>query len=480
MLRKVTDYIEKWNMLQQKDHIIVGVSGGADSVCLLFVLLSLQEQYHLTLHVVHVNHGLRGEAADADEAYVRRLCEENQLPLTVCREDVEYLAKKWKQSQEEAGRELRRQTFEKVRQEDGGGKIALAHHRNDNAETLLLNLARGTGLAGLGGILPINGCYIRPLLDLSREEIEDFLQEQGISYCVDATNEEEEYVRNRIRNRILPYMEEHIHQGAIRHMTDTMEYLQDVQRYLEGEMENWWRLGVIEEENGCVLLQTMWQEIPEIFRPMLLKKMLTKVAGRAKDLTARHLTLVGELMEKQVGRQADLPYDLVARRIYRGILIEKKKEQKEHPPIFLKPTEEWQMACWNRHHFRYRVIKKEDWDEKRLENSSMKAFDYGIINGMLCIRGREAGDYMILSKDGGRQKVKSFFINEKVDRELRDEIPLVAEDNRILWIAGYREDPGYKVSEHTTRILEIQIEKEKNHGRDSKSNDRGGRSKPQN
>ena len=182
MLEKIKSFIAKQDMLEKEDCVIVGVSGGADSVCLLFVLLELQKSIGFQLAAVHVNHGLRGEEATRDENFVKKLCEEKGVPFVSYFENVELLAKKWKQSTEEAGRNFRRDCFEKTLKEMGGTKIALAHHKNDNVETFLWNLCRGTGLKGMRGILPVSGVWIRPLLCLSRKEIETYLEQMGISY----------------------------------------------------------------------------------------------------------------------------------------------------------------------------------------------------------------------------------------------------------------------------------------------------------
>ena len=174
MYERVRAYVKKYHMLQEKDHVIAGVSGGADSVCLLFMLVKLQKEMRFGLTVVHIHHGLRGESADADENYVRALCEKLDVELLAFHEDVGRYAKEQKLTLEEAGRNVRRHIFEEVCHRKNGTRIALAHHQNDNAETLLWNLSRGCGLKGIGGISPVDGKYIRPLLGVRRQEIEEY------------------------------------------------------------------------------------------------------------------------------------------------------------------------------------------------------------------------------------------------------------------------------------------------------------------
>ena len=181
MYRRVREYIRRYGMLEQGDRIIAGVSGGADSICLLFMLIDYAKEAGCSVAAVHVHHGLRGEAADADAAYVEKVCEEQGIGCRVFREDVRAFAEQKGLTVEEAGRDVRRECFRKVMEEEHGTKIALAHHQDDNAETLIWNLCRGCGIKGLGGIAPAAGDFIRPLLCLRRHEIEAYLKERGIA-----------------------------------------------------------------------------------------------------------------------------------------------------------------------------------------------------------------------------------------------------------------------------------------------------------
>ena len=326
MLEKIRRYVEKWHMIENGDKIIVGVSGGADSICLLFVLIQLQKEIPFELVCVHVNHGLRGIDADADEMYVKKMCEKHCVPCEIYREDVALIAKKRKQSLEEAGREVRREAFVKTLKRYGGTKIALAHHQNDNAETFLMNVARGAGLKGLGGIRPVNGNVIRPLLAVERGEVEKYLEEEGIAFCVDETNKSDAYMRNRIRNHILPYFEEQVNKRTVTHINETMERLREIEGFLEEQTEISWRQCTRTEETGTVILQAEFQQIPHVIQSFVLKKVLWEVCRREKDIEAVHLQMLQELFEKQVGRRVDLPYDMEAWRTYDGVVCRKKTE----------------------------------------------------------------------------------------------------------------------------------------------------------
>ena len=204
--------MDEHHMLTPGDRVVAGVSGGADSVCLLFVLLKIREEIPFSLHGVHVNHGIRKEAGE-DAAYVEQLCSQFGLPFILVKENVRERAAAEKRSEEEMGRLVRYQAFESVMKSVGANKIAVAHNSNDQAETMLFHLFRGSGLSGLCGIRPVRDHIIRPILCLERKEIEQYLEERKIAYCKDATNEEDDYTRNRIRHHILPYAEQEIVTG---------------------------------------------------------------------------------------------------------------------------------------------------------------------------------------------------------------------------------------------------------------------------
>ena len=322
MYERVRAYVKKYHMLQEKDHVIAGVSGGADSVCLLFMLVKLQKEMRFGLTVVHIHHGLRGESADADENYVRALCEKLDVELLAFHEDVGRYAKEQKLTLEEAGRNVRRHIFEEVCHRKNGTRIALAHHQNDNAETLLWNLSRGCGLKGIGGISPVDGKYIRPLLGVRRQEIEEYLKENNIDYCTDETNLEDHYTRNRLRNHVIPYLEREINPRAVSHMADTMEQMRTVWAFMEEEVEKCRKYCVKPKQDkadGVVILEEGFRSVNETVRTFLIHELLCETAGRKKDIEQIHVKLVEELMEHQTGRKIMLPYEMIGKVLRRNL-----------------------------------------------------------------------------------------------------------------------------------------------------------------
>ena len=217
-MEKALEWLERYHMIREGETVIVGVSGGADSVCLLFVLKKYQELHPFTMEVVHVEHGIRGQESLEDAGFVKELCDRLKVPFHLEQKDVKALAAQEGLSVEEAGRMARYAAFEEWRQKTGGCAIAVAHHANDQAETILWNLIRGSGVRGMSGIQPVNGYVIRPLLGCTREEIEAWLREQQICYRTDRTNLEDTYTRNKLRLKVLHYLEQECNPRACAHI----------------------------------------------------------------------------------------------------------------------------------------------------------------------------------------------------------------------------------------------------------------------
>ena len=490
MYQRVKAYVEEQHMLEKKDRVIVGVSGGADSVCLLFVLCELRKKLGFEVIVCHVNHQLRAEAAEQDEAYVKELCRKLDVPCRIFHENVELIAKNGKKSLEEAGRIVRSNAFETVCRESGANKIATAHHKNDNAETVLLNLARGSGLQGMCGIRPVYGNRIR----LTRKEIEEWLEEEQISYCTDETNEEDEYTRNRIRHKILPVMEQEINRQTVEHINRLSLQAEEIWEYLNLQTDAAWRQMVhpvdVSEENpeekqqgkkeekpaGLRIEEEEYAELPGVLKSLLIRRCICEMAEVQKDIEAVHMEAVRGLFGRQVGKSRDLPYQLRAVRTYAGVEIrrrsedrdqkknQKKAQEKEgagQQSVELKiPGETYfpgtgQKVCCEI------CGREEAVSGKELpQKSYTKCFDYDIIKSGLCIRYRRPGDELVIDSRGKRQKLKSYFINEKVPKEKRDRILLIAEEEQIVWIPGMRMSAAYQIGDQTTKILKIKIVEE--------------------
>lgn len=484
LIGKVDEYSQRYHLLEQDDRVITGISGGPDSVCLFLVLLELSKSIGFEIVAVHVNHGLRGEDADADAGFVRELCNRWSVPCYVFEEDVSQLAKAEKLSLEEAGRDVRRRCFEEVREKCGGTKIALAHHMDDNAETLIMNLCRGSGLRGLGGMRPRNGMVVRPLLCLRRAEIEQFLCEAKQAWREDQSNVQDHYTRNRIRNHVLPYLTDEVNSGAVEHMNTTMEQMRELEEYLAKQTEimyQKWTRGFEAEENlnarEVLLLNQAYTEVPKVIRNRMILKCMGLVSGKERDISAVHVEQADGLFTNQSGKQLSLPHGIAAFREYDGIRFTRRTENAPFPAqrigmdindsVLLNIPGD---SRWLEGQFAFRckvfdntgAFPEEDCGNKSTGFPYTEWFNYDIIKAYAAlIRRRRAGDYMVIDRRGHKKKLKALLIDAKVPAARRNQIPVLALGKEILWIPGVRRSSAYLVTEETRQILQIECTEDK-------------------
>lgn len=473
MIKKVTAFMQKHHMIDSGDHICAGISGGADSVCLFLLLESLRQSMGFTLSVVHIEHGIRGEESLADMHFVKQLAEKYEIPYTCYAYAVEEIAKKEGLTVEEAGRKVRYEAFyqegkkyvQPAEKNGGTVKIAVAHHGDDNAETLLFHMCRGSGIEGIAGIRPVRGQIIRPLLCVTRQEIEEFLAESGQKYCIDATNTDVIYSRNRIRNRIMPEMEM-VNKQAVMHMNSLMEDMAEISDYLNGLVQKIIKDSVKKEKRGISFPTDGLSKYPKVIQNRIMLALIAKVSGSRKDISREHAYALSELAEGNVGRKIDLPYGITAEKTYKKIVLYAKQESQEKHMIYQRyldipeMPDVWQEIASPTGKFLYRIFFLNKKCVKIPKNPYTKWFDYDKIKNSLCFRTRQPGDYLVTDTKGHRQKLKEYFINEKVPKAEREQILLLAEESHILWIVGGRISEQYKITENTKIILEVQFVEE--------------------
>ena len=331
-LIKVRKYMEQFNMAEKGESVIVGVSGGADSVCLYKILLELKNYFDIDIIAVHIHHGIRGEEADRDMNFVENMCKNDGVKFRCYKYDVPGYAKTNGLSEEEAGRTLRYKAFDEVAKElisNGRSvKIAVAHNRNDSAETFIHNLCRGSGLKGLAGIPYKNGSIIRPVLCLTRKEIEMYLSEHNITHIDDSTNFTEDYTRNKIRHRVLPYLSENINDNSISHICQAADELREIEDYLS-EVTNYMYENIVSEHNNCIYINRKALACEkEIIQKRIVRACIEKAAEKLKDITRKHIEDVIDLCGRQTGRYIMLPYGIIARVQYDNIIIERENVSK--------------------------------------------------------------------------------------------------------------------------------------------------------
>ena len=476
-------------MIEAGDHILAGVSGGADSVCLFILLHSLMNELHFKLSVLHVNHGIRLEASE-DAEYVRLLCKRFRVPCYIEEVDIPGMAKELSMGEEEAGRYARYDLFYKKMDEIGACKLAVAHNMNDQAETFIMNLARGSGIRGLSGIRSVRDRIIRPLLMTSRDDIEAYLSQNNISFKTDATNLEDEHTRNRIRHHILPYMIQEINKETLSHISSAAAELSYAQEYMEMQARKWLddkgtNLESMSKEPSIDLVD--YRDLPYIIRKYIIMELLNLVTAQRKDITQAHIEAIDRMcMNKNGSEELHLPYGLRVLRQYDELIISKSGSKDKAPVtknsnitksainnddteksdasfeyvLELKEGTDTLSFSYNGTDFRVRMIeipdgKIEDFLTKVPRIPYTKWFDYDKI--LLCpiFRFRKSGDNIVVDRKGHKKSLKKFMTDVKIPEKTRDSVILMADGDSIMWVVGYRTSCAYEISESTRHILEI-------------------------
>ena len=478
---KVFSYMEEHDMVSPGHRIVAGVSGGADSVCLLFVLLEYAARKDLKLAVVHVNHGIREDAGE-DASFVRLLCERLQLPFFLKETDVRALAQREKCSLEEAGRTARYDAFREAARSFGADRIAVAHNGNDRAETMLFHLFRGSGIRGLCGILPRRGEIIRPLLCLERKEIEAYLEKRGIPYRQDSTNREDEYTRNRIRHHILPVAEKEVCTAAVAHMCRAADLLSETEDYLGMQTDRAVKdcvSGIAagdgkpgEREDGMCAGFTVdtaaFCKLHIAVRRRVLLLLLKRLSPGGKDISAGHVEDILSLFEKEGSPRIDLPFGIRAVKSYGVVRLERETAPPSSAPAprpvqvpipeeSFGETRRIGLACGGWAELSVFSAKK---GQKIPQNEYTKWLDCDKMKKSLVFRFRETQDFLTLADGRGgiiHKSLQDYMVTEKIPREKRDRILLLAEGHHVIWLVGYRISEYYKVDGNTKRIFQVKL-----------------------
>lgn len=470
MIEKVAAYMTAHQMAKDNDHVIVGVSGGADSVCLLLVLSELRRKMGFAVSVVHIEHGIRGEESLFDMEFTKRLCLEREISFVCRRYPVLEIAAREKISVEEAGRNARYEAFrqeearlmQEVSARGGRVKTAVAHHADDNAETILFHLCRGSGLDGLCGIAPVRGSVIRPLLCVTRCEIEAFLKQKGQDYRTDATNEDVAYSRNRIRRNVMPQLSE-VNEKAVWHMNCLAEEAADISAYLCLETGRILKAGIKRRtERELWFALSEFAGLPDVLKRRLLLELLREALGARKDIGREHVAALAALAEGATGRRLSLPRGIIAEKSYEWLAFypdRKKADENELAPEVW--ADEFPMdVILPKGRVRCRIFSVLKKDVQIPKNMYTKWFDYDKIKNRLCFRLRKPGDFFIVDRQGHRQKLKDYWINEKVPKRERENALLLSDGPHIVWAIGYRISEYYKVTEQTKCVLEVRYGEE--------------------
>ena len=434
MTKQVLSTIAEHNMLEPGDGIVVGLSGGADSVALTHFLCNLSELC-LDMVCVHVHHGLRGREADRDAKFCEEFCERLGIDLVVFAKDAAKEAQEMGVSVEEAGRILRYDCFKQVLHECNCNKIAVAHNKNDVAETVIMQIVRGAG--GIRGISAINGNVIRPLIGINRGDILMYCKRHGLAYCTDSTNESNDYSRNWIRNALLPQIQSNLNPSAIDALWRLAKISKDEDVFLEDNAKICSEKCICYSEDGLVINRDMLSQYSVAIRRRVVRIALSEILGGMKDVSYEHVESVLSLTDLQSGKKVSLPKGFAAENVYNEICI-RKPDLPDHFSVILTKNTTLYVSQIDMYVYLG--------DSAVRENAFTKVLDCGKITDVL-IRTRLPGD-RIFFNNVGTKKIKDFFTDKKIVRTRRDKAVFIASERDIILIMGSGPDFGAPIESH--------------------------------
>ncbi|MBQ7294903.1 MAG: tRNA lysidine(34) synthetase TilS [Clostridia bacterium] len=433
MICKVKNTIEKHRMLENIKSVAVGVSGGADSMCLLHLLSRLKEEYGIIIKAVHLNHGIRGNEALRDENAVKEFCQKNDIELLVFHRDIPYLAKEKGLGEEECGRIIRYECFKQAQCD----VIATAHTLSDSIETMLFNLLRGTGTKGLCGIPPVRkGNIIRPLIGCTREEIEAYCEENAVSYVTDSTNLTDEYKRNFIRHNIVPLFSE-INENYTQNISSAMEILRCENGYIENMAEEL----LLKSECDGGYKAEFFRAAHQSVRKRAIAKLLNEKMSKSTE--RRHIDLADKLVIEGNGK-IELSKDLYISLSGDIISFQRAKQR----------TEDWSCDLADNRfvtpYGTYSLTKGTLADIK-----DRNSIDEDKLSGVLTMTSRRQGDSFYSRKRKNTKSLKKLFNEDKIPEERRGKTAVLRNDDKLVWLEGYGTDGKYLPDEKTNNVLII-------------------------
>ncbi len=455
-------YAESHGLLQEGMHVLVACSGGPDSLALLDILMKLRPRFHLILSVAHFDHGIRGQASADDAAFIEAFCKEWKIPCFIGRASVLKEAAERGQSLELAARKLRYaflwQTLERI----GADVLATAHHADDQAETVLMRILRGTGLDGLAAMLPKSGRHIRPLLFAKRCQIEAYCRAEGLTPRHDATNDIPDCTRNLLRLEVLPYLRQK--NPEISQMLCQLAELARVDSdFLEQQLEELWPYITSRQQGEYGLRLEFFHHHHLALQRRALRRLFRETAGSVQDLGFVHVEKLRRmiLMGPQTGKSLKLSGDVTAHFGYTLLTMTKvAKEQscgeggqRQKGNFALRPKIPGTIR-WKSYQIEAKLLV-----QRPVETGPDEYYlDFDAMNSdNLLFRTRRPGDFMELP--AGHKKIKDILIDDKVPREKRGELLLLADGSEIFWLVGKRRSRRYPVTEHTKNILYFHIQR---------------------
>ena len=443
-LEKFKNFIEENNLIEKGDSIVSAVSGGSDSVFMLEMLLAIKDDYDLKIIVSHVNHGLRGAEAQRDEDFVKKLAEKNGLIYEVEHIDMAGYAKEHSLTCEEAGRKLRYLFFEEIKEKYKADKVAIAHNENDVAETIFLNIFRGTGLDGLESIPLRRDFYIRPILCFEKSEILDFLKENNIRYVDDSTNFTNDYKRNMIRNEIIPFIKKNFNENIVSSMSRLAYIAKENNIYLEDIINDKYKAIVTANS----IDREGFNELIHYEKTLVLRKFLRENLNYLNNISKDNIEDMINLIKLDSGKKYDIDgkHYLVNdfdKTIFKKLDI---NELSEEISLDFKLDK-----VYNIYGSKFKFVLS----DKIL---SKKYLDYDLLTGKLSLRNRRSGDRFNPFGMKGSKKIKDYFVDKKVSSDDRSKVLFLMNGDEIAYVVGYDIADKYRASSKTKNYLNVIME----------------------
>ena len=456
MLDIVKGWIASYDLIRPGSRILAACSGGPDSLALVHLLNSIKEEYPFSLAVAHVNHLFRPEAAEEAE-YVAAFSADMGLVCHVTAIDVAAYAAANKLSSQQAGRLLRYQYLRSVAAGWGGARIATGHHRDDQVETVLLNLLRGAGSGGLRGMQPENGDIIRPLLAVSRRDIEDYCADRGLEPRYDSSNYKTNYLRNRVRLKLLPTLEADYNPAIRDALWRLSELAGDEYEYLSQEAGKLWGTVAIAGDRVAIDGKAL-AGLHKALQRELIRQAIEKKRGDLTGISYGHVEkLLIMVFAGTVGSVLTLPGGLTAQKTYSGLELYSNAAELKPAPFTggFKPGEVAVPGVTVVNGMQ--ILAERITGPPSSQGPSTAIFDLEQLRLPLVVRTRQPGDRFRPLGLGGSKKLKEFFIDNKIPEAERDSVPLIADQQEIIWVAGYRQSEHGKISANTQKKLQLSI-----------------------
>ena len=463
--QRVLHFIQKEHLVSTPSCLLVAVSGGPDSVCLLHTLVELREGLGITLHIAHLNHKLRGAESEADAQYVSRLAHRLGIPATIEEQDVKAYQKHKRISLEEAAREVRYTFLAQVAQSVGAEETAVGHTVDDHIETILMHLVRGTGIKGLQGLQPHSQwqlagkslTVIRPLLQISREETAHYCHQHQLKPRIDTSNLSLSPLRNRIRHQLLPLLRSYNPQ-VTEALLRTARIAGDDLGFIDEQCLRLWAEIAQKQGNTVILDKQRLLESPPVLKRYLLRMSIEKLLGNIRDIELRHIEEIVSALTKPAGKRLSLPGGLIFSIEYDRYLLTQDREalspfsplEGEFP---LKLPGETLLPGWR---IEANIISREQMTEK---DDFTAYLDLDKTSDKLTVRSRKRGDRFQPLGMSQPKKLGEFMIDAKIPQAWRGRIPIVCSPQHILWVVGWRIDDRVKVTENTKQVLCLKFER---------------------